>query len=82
MQSKVDLALEKERMELSKLREENKLFRQRLELMDGERNQMADTEKQLVDKIRALSQDLSFYARNVDAKETMNRIEQLRDERD
>ncbi len=38
VQSKVEVALQKERGELAKLREENKLFRQRMELMDQEKD--------------------------------------------
>ena len=45
MQSKVDTAMQKERAELSKLREENKLFRQRMELMDSEKDQMQEEKK-------------------------------------
>lgn len=43
---------------------------------------MAEREKALMDKVQGLSQDLAFYARNVDARESMKRIEALRDEKD
>ena len=35
-----------------------------------------------MDKIKGLTQDLAFYARNVDARESMKRIEILREEKD
>ena len=43
---------------------------------------MQEEKKQLLDKVRGLTQDLAFYARNVDARESMKRIEQLREEKD
>jgi regulator of replication initiation timing len=35
-----------------------------------------------MDKIKGLTQDLAFYARNVDARESMKRLDVLRDEKD
>jgi cell division protein FtsB len=35
-----------------------------------------------MEKIQGLTQDLAFYARNVDARDSMKRMEALRDERD
>ena len=35
-----------------------------------------------MDKIQGLTQDLAFYARNLDARESMKRIDALREEKD
>jgi hypothetical protein len=32
--------------------------------------------------VRGLTQDLAYYTRNIDAKESLERIEKLREERD
>jgi len=82
VQSKVDLSMQKERAELAKFREENTLLKQRMELMDQEKEQMLEEKKQLMDKVLGLNQDLAFYARNLDARESMKRIEQLREEKE
>mmetsp|Transcript_8728 Transcript_8728/g.8015 ORF Transcript_8728/g.8015 Transcript_8728/m.8015 type:complete len:160 (+) Transcript_8728:140-619(+) len=74
--------MQKERAELAKFREENTLLKQRMELMDQEKEQMLEEKKQLMDKVLGLNQDLAFYARNLDARESMKRIEQLREEKE
>ena len=43
---------------------------------------MNDEKKQLLDKIHGLNEDLAFYSRNVDARDTMKRIDILRAEKD
>jgi uncharacterized coiled-coil DUF342 family protein len=43
---------------------------------------MSQRERQLMDKINGLTQDLAFYARNVDTRESMKRIDILREEKD
>jgi len=82
VESKVNLALDKERAELARLREENMLYLRKIELLDAERLSDKQKEKQLQDKINGLTQDLQFYARNADMKESMIRLERLREERD
>ena len=75
------MALESERKELSKLRDENELLKRRLEMIDQEKNSMADREKQLMDKIQGLSENLAFYSRNVADSEKLKQIETLREEK-
>ena len=58
VESKVRLALERERAELAQLREECELLRRRIELQDAERVSDKQKEKQLQDKINGLTQDL------------------------
>ena len=82
IQSKVNLALEKERKELADLRRENELLRKRIEMFDSDKISAQQKEKQLQDKINGLTQDLQFYARNSDMRDCMQRIERLREERD
>lgn len=82
VESKVRLALEKERAELARLREESEMQRRRIELQDAERVADKQKERQLQEKINGLTQDLQFYARNADMRESMMRIERLREERD
>ena len=78
VQSKVNLALEKERQELDRLRQENSLLKQRIEIFDQEKLANQQREKTQQDKIVALTQDLQFYARNVEMREYMNKFDQLR----
>ncbi len=82
VESKVKLALEKERLELARLREENQMFMRKIELIEAERETDRQKERQMQDKINGLTQDLQFYARNADMRESMVRIERLREERD
>jgi hypothetical protein len=82
VESKVKLAVEKERSELARLREEKELMQRRIELYDSEKLSSQQREKQLQDKINGLTQDLQFYARNVDTRDQIQRIERLREERD
>ena len=81
VQSKVNLALEKERQELDRLRQENSLLKQRIEIFDQEKLANQQREKTQQDKIVALTQDLQFYARNVEMREYMNKFDQLRVEK-
>jgi len=82
VESKVKLALENERMELARFREENQMLLRKIDLIEAEREAERQKEKQLQDKINGLTQDLQFYARNADMRESMMRIERLREERD
>lgn len=82
VQSKVNLSLDKERRELAKLREENDLLKRRIEIFDQEKLSSQQKEKQLQDKINALTQDLQFYARNTDMRDCMQRMDRLREECD
>ena len=82
VQSKVDMALAEERKTLKRLTEENDLLKERIKIFDQEKIQSQAREKQLQDKINGLTQDLQFYARNADMRESMLRIERLREERD
>ena len=43
---------------------------------------MTDEKKQLMDKVHDLGNDLEFYAKNLDARDSMKRIEQLRQEKE
>ena len=76
------MALEKERMQLAKLREDNDLLQKQVAMLDSDKLQMYQREKQLQDKINGLTQDLQFYARNADTRDQIQRIEKLREERD
>ena len=76
------MALEKERMQLAKLKEDNDLLQKQVALLDSDKMQMYQREKQLQDKINGLTQDLQFYARNADTRDQIQRIEKLREERD
>ncbi len=82
IESKVNLILEKERMEHARIKEQNEMLMRKIELIEAEREADRQKEKQLQDKINGLTQDLQFYARNADMRESMLRIERLREERD
>ena len=73
--------MEKERKELARLQQENQLLRQRIEIFDQEKLANGQREKQMQDKIVALTQDLQFYARNVDMRDCMAKIDVLRAEK-
>lgn len=51
-------------------------------MQDNTIRQLQDEKKQLLDKIHGLNEDLGFYSRNVDARDTMKRIDILRSEKD
>ncbi len=55
VESKVKLAVEKERTELARLREEKELMQRRIELYDSEKLSSQQREKQLQDKINGLT---------------------------
>ena len=67
--------MEKERQELDRLRQENSLLKQRIEIFDQEKLANQQREKTQQDKIVALTQDLQFYARNVEMREYMNKFD-------
>ena len=81
VESRVQLIMEKERKELARLQQENQLLRQRIEIFDQEKLANGQREKQMQDKIVALTQDLQFYARNVDMRDCMAKIDVLRAEK-
>jgi hypothetical protein len=49
------MALEKERMQLAKLREDNDLLQKQVAMLDSDKLQMYQREKQLQDKINGLT---------------------------
>lgn len=55
MESKVKLALENERMELARFREENQMLLRKIDLIEAEREAERQKEKQLQDKINGLT---------------------------
>ena len=55
VESKVKMALEKERMQLAKLREDNDLLQKQVAMLDSDKLQMYQREKQLQDKINGLT---------------------------
>ena len=79
-QSKVNLALDKERKELARLRDENDLLRQRIEMFDQEKLTAQQREKQLQDKINNQVEQLKLYARNADMKDYEAQITRLSEE--
>jgi len=58
VESKVKLALENERMELARFKEENQMLLRKIELIEAEREADKQKERQLQDKINGLTQDL------------------------
>jgi len=55
VESKVKMALEKERMQLAKLKEDNDLLQKQVAMLDSDKLQMYQREKQLQDKINGLT---------------------------
>ena len=55
VESKVKMALEKERMQLAKLKEDNDLLQKLVAMLDSDKLQMYQREKQLQDKINGLT---------------------------
>ncbi len=55
MESKVKLALENERMELARFREENQMLLRKIDLIEAEREAERQKERQLQDKINGLT---------------------------
>ena len=55
VESKVKLALESERMELAKLREENQMLLRKIDLIEAEREADRQKERQMQDKINGLT---------------------------
>ena len=56
-----------------------------MEIIDREKEQMNEERKQLLDKIVGLNADLAFYTRNIsnlDAKESLKRLDLIREEKD
>lgn len=51
-------------------------------ITDNNNKTLNEEKKQLLDKIHGLNEDLAFYSRNVDARDTMKRIDILRAEKD
>lgn len=50
--------------------------------MDQTITQLTNDKKLLLDKVQGLNEDLAFYSRNVDAKDSIKRIDVLRQEKD
>jgi predicted nuclease with TOPRIM domain len=82
VQQKVSIALENERKELIRLRADNQRLQERIGITDNNNKTLNEEKKQLLDKIHGLNEDLAFYSRNVDARDTMKRIDILRAEKD
>ena len=55
VESKVKMALEKERMQLAKLNVDNDLLQKQVAMLDADKLQMYQREKQLQDKINGLT---------------------------
>ena len=55
VESKVKLALENERQELARFREENQMLLRKIELIEAEREADKQKERQLQDKINGLT---------------------------
>lgn len=82
VQSKVNMATAKEKELLARLKDENELLKQRIQIFDSDKFSSQQREKQMQDKINGLTQELQFYAKNADMRQCMQRIEALREERD
>ena len=78
----MSVALENERREMNRLRNENDTLLLKVESLDSANKTLQEAKSQLFDKIHGLEDDLAFYSRNQDVKESIKRIDLLRKEKE
>jgi len=79
---KVSVALENERREMNRLKNEKETLMLKVESLDSANKTLQETKTQLFEKIHGLEDDLAFYSRNQDVKESIKRIDLLRKEKE
>lgn len=57
-------------------------MKERFTILDADKRQIEEHNKQLVDQIQSLKDDLKFYSKNVDARDTIRRIDEMRGEKE
>jgi len=60
----VSVALENERREMNRLKNENDTLLLKVDSLDSANKTLQETKTQLFDKIHGLEDDLAFYSRN------------------
>ena len=75
---KVSVALENERREMNRLKNEKETLLLKVESVDSANKTLQEAKTQLFEKIHGLEDDLAFYSRNQDVKESIKRIDLLR----
>lgn len=79
---KVNVAMENERREMMQLRGENDTLKLKLQNMDEENKSFRLQKADFLAKIDGLQEDLAFYSRNQDVKESINKVNTLRKEKE
>jgi len=79
---KVSVALENERREMNRLKNEKETLLLKVESVDSANKTLQEAKTQLFEKIHGLEDDLAFYSRNQDVKESIKRIDLLRKEKE
>ena len=74
--------MEDERREMSRLQSENDTLKRRIEAMDNENQNLTRTKQELFTKIHELEEDLNFFSRNQDIKDSIKKIDLLRKEKE
>lgn len=82
VQHQVQAALESERREMTRLSGENDTLKRKVDAFDNETKTLQVNKQQLLEKITGLEEDLAFYSRNQDVKESIKRIDLLRREKE
>ena len=79
---KVNNAMENEKREMTRLKGENDTLKLKLEAMDQDNKSLRQLKTQLNEQINGLQDDLSFYCRNQDIKESIRKVDILRKEKE
>jgi len=74
----VNVALEHERKEMIRLKQENESLHRKNEALLSDNSSLQADKKHLQGSIEELKEDLSLYTRTADAKESIRKIESLR----
>lgn len=75
VQHQVNAALEDERKEMTRLKNDNETLKLRVEQLDHDKKGLETNKKQLIEQITSLREDLAFYSRNKDVQESIMRID-------
>lgn len=82
VEQKVAAALQDKTREHAAMEQRNKALVEKEKLTDQTISQLTTEKKLLLDKVQGLSENLAYYTRNPDTKDSVRRIDQLRQEKD
>ena len=67
---------------MQRLKEDNERLKNTAETTQSYNEELVETKRQLLEQIDGLKEDLAFYSRNAEAKESIKRIDVLRVEKE